>query len=197
MIDGEAVVSGVDVQRALKRSRALVFRRFATIVLVSLLLVVPAPLFHSGFLFPLSFLGICGLIYTFKILPRSLIWLGTCKRVLAAYPSVPRSPMAGQQRMTSSKGWKMVVLLGREGVDRSPEMAATAVLGQRREIPAEGAEAWFAGDDLFGGVILLPGTDELLLAEPREWDELAPAREAAGRARRETAKQAGLRGGRK
>jgi hypothetical protein len=91
----------------------------------------------------------------------------------------------------------MVVMLGRKGVDASPEMVATEALGRRREIPKDGIEAWFAGDDIFGGVILLPGTDELLLAEPREWDELALDREGAGQARLEKAKRAGLRGGRK
>ncbi|MEV0096617.1 hypothetical protein [Streptomyces sp. NPDC050738] len=194
---GGTELGDIDIRRVLDRARSLIFRRYATIVLVSALLIVPAPAFHSGFLFPLALLGIGGLLYTLRTLPRSLLWVGTCKRVLAAYPLVPRSPMIEQQRMTGAGGWKMVVLLGREGIDLSPEMAATEALGRRREIPKEGAEVWFAGDDIFGGVILQPDSDELFLAEPREWEELNIAREAAGRARLATAKQARLRGGRK
>lgn len=35
---------------------------------------------------------------------------------------------------------------------------------------------WFAGDDVFGGAALVPGTGELLFMQPQEWDEMAEQR---------------------
>ncbi|GAA1850000.1 hypothetical protein [Actinomadura bangladeshensis] len=51
---------------------------------------------------------------------------------------------------------------------------------------------WFAGDDVFGGVLLVPDTAELMFMQAESWTVHEKARQQAGAERREKAERAGL-----
>lgn len=71
----------------------------------------------------------------------------------------------------------------------SPLLRAVDALERHRWPERAEDGVWFAGDLPFGGVVVVPGSDTLLVVRPRDWDKFAPEREQADSARVERAKR--------
>jgi hypothetical protein len=64
---------------------------------------------------------------------------------------------------------------------------------ERHRWPAGGEDGvWFAGDLPFGGVVVVPRSDTLLVVRPQDWDKFAPERQQADPARVERAQRTRL-----
>jgi hypothetical protein len=110
-------------------------------------------------------------------------------RVLEAYEFTFRAPV--EKLNLRGSGKRSLRLGGGGGAGRNPELAAHQPLGK---LWPKGIEdgVWFAGDEIFGGVVLVPGSGELMRVQPLKWDELAAERSRAGAERLERATRAGL-----
>ncbi|MGI5376270.1 hypothetical protein ACQEV2_18825 [Streptomyces sp. CA-251387] len=59
---------------------------------------------------------------------------------------------------------------------------------------AEEGGAWFAGDPAFGGVMIVPGSNDMLFVQPADRQKHEQERAQAGPERRTLAEQAGISG---
>ncbi|MGI5207050.1 hypothetical protein ACQEU6_36435 [Spirillospora sp. CA-108201] len=114
-----------------------------------------------------------------------ILSLRKCARVLNVYDFGFRSPVI----KSDLRGHGMRSLtLG----DGSARMAAREPLCSDRWPRGIEHGVWFAGDDPFGGVILVPDTGELMCVQPAAWPAHDRDRRQAGPDRRERAARAGL-----
>ena len=77
---------------------------------------------------------------------------------------------------------------------RSPDDARPERLDDPPLARGTEAGAWFAGDPAFGGVLIVPGTNDLLFLQPAKWDKYEAERAAADPTRRAMATEAGIVG---
>ncbi|MFC7307378.1 hypothetical protein ACFQVC_24520 [Streptomyces monticola] len=79
---------------------------------------------------------------------------------------------------------------GQHGARRMRALNAST----RRRWPkgAENDGAWFAGDPAFGGVMVVPGTNNMLFLQPAGWEKYARERAEADPQRQARAEQAGI-----
>lgn len=59
---------------------------------------------------------------------------------------------------------------------------------------AEEGGAWFAGDPAFGGVMIVPGSNDMFFLQPADWEKYEQERSQADPQRRALAEQAGISG---
>ncbi|MBT2397844.1 hypothetical protein [Streptomyces sp. ISL-100] len=86
-----------------------------------------------------------------------------------------------------------VLTIGEKGADRSPVLAAVDPLSRPGWLKGMEGGVWFAGDEVFGGAALVPGSGQLLFMQPRDWELMSGQREEAGAERLKRAMQAGLK----
>ncbi|WP_314176892.1 hypothetical protein [Streptomyces winkii] len=112
-------------------------------------------------------------------------------RVLAEYEFTFRAPV--EKLNLRGSGKRSLRLGGGEiGAEQpSPKLAAHQPLGKLWPKNIEDG-VWFAGDEIFGGVVMVPGSGELMRVQPLAWDELAAERSRAGAERVEKATRAGM-----
>jgi hypothetical protein len=114
----------------------------------------------------------------------------TASRVLEVYEFTFRSPV--EKLNLRGSGKRSLRLGGGEsGAAQSPELAAHQPVGKLWPKNIEDG-VWFAGDDVFGGVVMVPGSGELMRVQPLKWDELAAERGRVDATRLERATRAGL-----
>ncbi|MCL8016825.1 hypothetical protein [Streptomyces sp. AS02] len=182
---------GADFRRALKDHYGVTLKRFLKTFPIFAVMCVSLFVTKSEYLIPLAIIGMFGsLITAVGCYARlSLIW--RCSRVFRAYPVAFRGPIEKMNLERYARS-RLRLRFG-EPADQSTTMLAKSALG-RYGWPA-GIEdgVWFAGDDPFGGVAIVPSTGELLFMQPSEWMLLAEERESAGEARIEQARRAGIR----
>lgn len=179
---------GSDYRGPLEFHRSLLTKRIAVILLVVAVLVGLVIVTKIDLLFPLLPLSIVSFVVGSWAWREQLRWLGQCARILKVYRFRMRAPV---ETVDQRSGGKRTLRLG-AGPERSPKMFARQPMGQSvwpKRIP-EGV--WFAGDDVFGGVVLVPGTGEMLVLQPLDWQAAQSKRSEAGPERQEMAKQAGL-----
>ena len=110
-------------------------------------------------------------------------------RVLAVYDFTFRATVEKLNLRASGK--RSLRLGGGSDAEPSPELAAHQPLGKRWPENIEDG-VWFAGDEIFGGVVMVPRSGELMRVQPMRWDEFALERSRADDERREKAARAGL-----
>lgn len=141
-------------------------------------------------LLPLGIIGGCGFLYHLSRLCSSCLWTWRCSRILRAYPSAYRSPV---KKLNLRQNGRRFLTLGEGGSKPSPVMSGRDPLFGK-QWPKEIAEGvWFAGDDAFGGAVLVPGSGELMCMQPRDWGALQKERASADPERISRAKRAGLK----
>lgn len=178
---------GTDCRGALKHHRLVVARRFVSLVLGAGLLGAVPLITQISYFFPLIVVGMMGLVVGTIVLVQQMSWLRHCSRALTVYDVEFRAPVEKLGRQGSGKR----ILRLSEGENASPKMSARQPLGlDWPETIRDGV--WFAGDDMFGGTLLVPGTGELLLVQPQEWAALRGQRGHVEVDRQQTAERAGF-----
>ncbi|CAM5371829.1 hypothetical protein [Streptomyces canus] len=190
--------NAVEVNRLLKRNYSILIRGFLLrLVIFGALCATPVVLAKTGtwdspVLAVLSVAGILGFVLMAYRFPFALLSLRRCGMVLKEYPLEFRSGMTKKSESRTKYGTVFTVRVKADERGGSPLMRAVDAL-ERHRWP-EGAEGgvWFAGDLPFGGVVVVPHSETLLVVRPQDWDKFAPEREQADADRVEKAKRTGL-----
>lgn len=179
---------GTDYRGAVKYLHTALAKRYAVLVLLGLTIVAVPLVTGVTYLIPLMGVGLLGVMLATYYWFDQLRWVRQCSRVLDVYSFEVCERV---EKVELLSGGRRFLVLG-SGDRVSPEMLAREPMGHPHwpERIAEGV--WFAGDDVFGGVLLVPGTGELMCMQPVDWNELEAWRTAAGAERHEMAKRAGL-----
>ncbi|WP_314174444.1 hypothetical protein [Streptomyces winkii] len=167
---------------------AALLKRYAILVLSCLVIMAVPLVTRVSYLIPLMGVGLLGVALATVFWFDQLRWVRQCARVLDVYPFEFRSPVYGLELWRNGR---RVLVLGYGGLE-SPDMHAREPMGHPRWPDGIAQGGWFAGDEVFGGVLLVPGTGELMCMQPLEWDEFEQWRKEAGEERRARAKRAGL-----
>ncbi|GGO48366.1 hypothetical protein GCM10012287_23200 [Streptomyces daqingensis] len=137
-------------------------------------------------------IGVIGLGFTFVNFKGHPFRLRKCGKVLDAYPLEPGTvTRIGKPTQTHNQSFYTLDVGRGEGAE-SCRMRAVEPQGLNRWPKGADDGVCIAGDLAFGGVIVVPGSNALLLMRPEPWDEAAPKRNAAAPDRRERAKKAGI-----
>lgn len=182
---------GTDRQGAVRHHRSVLRGRFGILVVACLAVAATLPVTKSDYVVPLAPLSVLSLLVGTRFWFEQVRSVGVASRVLEVYGYEFRAPVEKLNLRTAGK--RSLRLGGRPGGggEESPRMAAHQPLGALwPEDIADGV--WFAGDDVFGGVVLVPGSGELMVLQPLNWDELAGRRDRAGADRIGRANRAGL-----
>ncbi|MEV8308895.1 hypothetical protein AB0P36_16465 [Streptomyces flavidovirens] len=119
--------------------------------------------------------------------------LGPCKRVLNTYPLEYRTRVERKGSQWLLLGDVYTIKISTRGQHGAPHMRAINASAIRRwPKGAEDGGAWVAGDLAFGGVVILPGTNDMLFMQPSNWEKFSQEREQADPARFARAEQAGI-----
>ncbi|NLU76545.1 hypothetical protein HCC61_28640 [Streptomyces sp. HNM0575] len=176
-----------DPRGALRYHRLVVTRRFVLLVLVAGALGAVPLITEISYFFPLIVVGMMSLVVAAIVLVQQLTWLRHCSRALKTYDAEFRTPV---EKLGRQSGGKRILRLS-EGEQASPKMSARQPLGlEWPEAIHDGV--WFAGDDMFGGALLVPGSGELVLVQPLEWAALSAQRGRVEAARQQAAEHAGF-----
>ncbi|MEU6543783.1 hypothetical protein [Streptomyces sp. NPDC046859] len=120
--------------------------------------------------------------------------LDVCERVLRTYPLEYRDRVDRRGSAWLLLGTVHTVKLPIRGQHGARTMRALNVSMTRRWPRGTETGAWFAGDPAFGGVLIVPGTGDMLFLQPADWERHEPERTEADPQRRERAADAGIAG---
>ncbi|MEU8121166.1 hypothetical protein AB0C21_20855 [Spirillospora sp. NPDC049024] len=177
---------GTDRQGPVKYHYKVLVRRYLLVMAVAAVLVAVPLAVGVGYLGPFLGAGLISLGMGTRFWLPQIIAARRCARVLKIYDFEFRAPI--RKTNLGAKGVRSLIL----GGDAAPRMSAREPLFSDRWPKEIGLGAWFAGDEPFGGVILVPGTGELMCMQPENWGALDKARREAGPERQERARRAGL-----
>jgi hypothetical protein len=182
---------GTDFRGAVKYHYAFALKRFVKFFIIFVAMIVPVFVTGINYLALLATVGSIGLATTVMFFCWRLSWTWRCSRVFRRYPLKFRGPV---KKLFLKSSGEFVLCLGEEGADGSLALSAINLLPRTGwDWPKGIADGvWFAGDDVFGGVALVPNSGELLFMQPRDWKQLSERREHAGEDRIKRARQAGL-----
>jgi hypothetical protein len=178
---------GTDRRGPVKYHYTVLVRR-CLLIAVSGIAMVVLPLVLGGvrYLGPFIAVGMLALLLGTKFWLPQLGWAWKCARVVKVYEFEFRSPV--QKSNLHGRGRRFLTL----GNGGSPRMSAREPLYSDRWPKEIARGVWFAGDDVFGGALLVPVTGELMFVQPENWAVHEKARQQAGAERREKAERAGL-----
>ncbi|NUQ97055.1 MAG: hypothetical protein HOY79_10985 [Streptomyces sp.] len=194
---GVDVPASVDVEQAMKDNYITLAKLLASrMALVVVLIVLPMALNRAGA--SASFFLTLPLIIAVFVFILSVyrLWAGVrliqCRKVLRHYPLQYYTRAVKKGSHWTEYGNVFEVKISTRGGHGAPLMKAINAAG-RRSWP-EGTEdgVWVAGDLVFGGVMVVPGSNAMLFLNPADWDKLAPQREQADAERIARAEQAGI-----
>jgi hypothetical protein len=178
-----------DFRNSVKRHYGIVAKRFAKRFAVFLPLWLLVFITGSEYVLPVSILGFLGLLVSVIRFLGHLVWLRRCSKVFREYSLEYRSQFV---KLGTGRGQVLTFRLAEEQ-SGAPVMSGVNLFGSGWPAAIEDG-FWFAGDELFGGVALLPGTGELLFMQPQEWILLREQRANANSERVMRAKRAGIKG---
>lgn len=181
-------VDGTERSAVVKYHRAVVAKRYAVLVLVSVALALVPLVAPVSVLYPLIGVGLALAAAATHCLIDQLRWIQLCSRALQAYTFEFRAPV---QTLTLKGGGTRTLRVGGEG-SAFPKMSARATVGHEQWPTGIEDGVWFAGDDAFGGMVLAPSTGELMCMQPLDWQAFADERAQASTDRLAKAKQAGM-----
>ncbi|MFF9477413.1 hypothetical protein [Streptomyces sp. NPDC014733] len=176
---------GTDFEGALKYHYATATKKFLTFFPAFLLLWVQLYVFQNTYLIPVAPIGLFGGLVVLLAFRERMALTRKCARVLRTYPLEFRTPVEKEGQYASHT---LYLRLG--GGRRDPLTLRAKEVLNRSGRPETDAGVWFAGDEPFGGVALVPGTGELLFMQPSRWEDGAKERESAGPDRRHRASRA-------
>jgi hypothetical protein len=179
---------GSDYRGAVNFLYAALVKRYTVLVFCSLVVMAVPLVTRATYSIPLMGVGLLGVILATVHWFDQLRWVRQCARVLSVYDFEFRAPV---EKLELWRGGRRFLVLGVEE-DASPEMLAREPMGHPHWPKRIGDGVWFAGDDAFGGALLVPGTGELMCMQPLAWEALEGWRAEVGAERRAKAKRAGL-----
>lgn len=191
---------GSDRRGVVRHHRAVLLRRCAVILCVVAALVATVFGTQSDYAVICAPIAVIGFFVAAGYCGEQVRTLVHAARVLDEYEFTFRAPVeklhlraAGKRslRLGGEDGDEGAAATGDGGDGRSPKLAAHQPLGKLWPENIEDG-VWFAGDEIFGGVVMVPGSGELLRVQPLQWDELAGERSRAGADRLARAERAGL-----
>ncbi|GAA2505507.1 hypothetical protein GCM10010406_47700 [Streptomyces thermolineatus] len=180
---------GTDVQGVLRRHYAVALKRFAKFSVVLIPMFLSSIVTKIEYLLPLSLVGGIGFVSVALLLYNRMSTVWRCSRVFRAYSLEFRAPV---EKVHEQRPLTLYLRLGGEG--GGARIMRAKRLSDGSGWP-EGIEngIWFAGDELFGGAAVVPGSDVLLFMQPSEWKEMDAERRNAGEERTRKAGKAGLK----
>ncbi|MFC8515115.1 hypothetical protein [Streptomyces sp. NPDC057257] len=187
-----------DIAAVLKRNRTLLYRHIAIrLALAVILFAVPIVARSAGwdaalplFCAPAALLVLIYLVLRLRHGSR----LKVCEKVLHTYPLEYRTRVSKKNETE----WKYLgdvhtVRLSVRGQHGAPYLRAINASTVRRwPKGAEDGGAWFAGDLAFGGVMVVPGSNDMLFVQPADWEKYEQERDQADPQRKARAEQAGI-----
>jgi len=185
------------IVQVLKHNRTFLYRHIATrLALAMILFVVPLVARSAGwdaalpaFCAPAALLVLIFLVLRLRHGSR----LGVCEKVLYAYPLEYRTRVSKKGSEWKYLGDVHAVRLSVRGQHGAPSLRAINASTVRRwPKEAEQGGAWFAGAPAFGGVMIVPGSNDMLFVQPADWEKYEPQRAQADPERKALAQQAGI-----
>ncbi|MDF3140188.1 MULTISPECIES: hypothetical protein [unclassified Streptomyces] len=188
-----------DVAQVLKHNRTLLYRHIAArLALAAALFAVPFVAHLVGYDAALPAFGIPAAMFVLIFLALRLRHgsrLKACEKVLRTYPLEYRTRVSKKGSEWKYLGDVHTVRLSVRGQHGAPSLRAVNASTVRRwPKEAEEGGAWFAGDPAFGGVMIVPVSNNMLFVQPADWQKYEQERAAADRQRRALAEQAGISG---
>ncbi|UQA94760.1 hypothetical protein [Streptomyces halobius] len=186
------------IEQVLKHNSTLLKRHVAGRLAIGVpLLALPFVLHALGapnsffLVLPLPF-GLWVLLFLAIRLANGLR-LGVCKKVLSSYPVEYRTRVDRKEAQWLLLGTVYTVKVSSRGRQGTPRMRAVNASAVRRwPKGAENGGAWVAGDPLFGGVMIVPGSHDMLFMQPANWKKSDQERAQADSVRIVRAQQAGI-----
>ncbi|MFI7410572.1 hypothetical protein ACIBU0_18105 [Streptomyces sp. NPDC049627] len=188
-----------DVAQVLKHNRTVLYRHIATrLTLAAALCAVPFVAHSVGYDAALPAFGIPAAFFVLIFLLLRLRHgsrMKVCEKVLRTYPLEYRTRVSRKGSQWMYLGTVHTVRLSVRGQHGAPSLRALNASTVRRwPEQAEKGGAWFAGDPDFGGVMVLPGSNDMFFVQPADWRKHEQERAEAGPERRALAEQAGISG---
>ena len=177
---------GTDREGPVKHHYKILIGRYLLVAVVSVAMVAVPLAVDVDYLYPFVGTGMVALLLGTRFWLPQIVSMRKCARILKVYDFEFRSPV--QKSNLRGNGVRSLTL----GAGGSPRMSAREPLFSDRWPRGIENGVWFAGDDPFGGVILVPGTGELMCMQPATWSAQDKARRQADHQRRERARRAGL-----
>ncbi|MCT9079477.1 hypothetical protein [Streptomyces fulvoviolaceus] len=186
-----------DVAQVLKHNRTLLYRHITTrLALAVVLFAVPFVTHLVGYdaALPAFCIPVGLFVLIFLVLRlRHGARLGVCEKVLHTYPLEYRTRVSKKGSEWKYLGDVHTVRLSVRGQHGAPSLRAVNASTVRRwPKEAEEGGAWFAGDQAFGGVLIVPGSNDMLFVQPADWEKYEQERDQADPQRRALAEQAGI-----
>ncbi|MFC8433415.1 hypothetical protein [Streptomyces sp. NPDC057253] len=179
---------GTDFRGALRYHYVVALKNFLKFFPVFLLLWVQLFVFHIDYLLPVAIVGMFGMVWTLFLLAGRVSMTRQCSKVFRTYPLEFRTPV---EKIGMESTHTLYLRLGdQKGTPFT--LRAKDALGRGRWPVGITDGVWFAGDEPFGGAMIVPGGGELLALQPRDWREREEDRANAGPERIEKAKRAGI-----
>ncbi|MFF7948873.1 hypothetical protein [Streptomyces griseorubiginosus] len=181
---------GTDFQGAVRYHYRNALKKFLKYFPVFLLLWVQIFFTRIGYLLPVAIVGMLGTVFTLILLYGRLGSIRKCSKIFRTYPLEFRTPV---EKIGMESTHTLYFRLGdQKGTPFT--LRAKDALGRGRWPVGIVDGVWFAGDEPFGGAVIVPGGGELLLLQPRDWREREEDRNTAGPERIEKARRAGIKG---
>ncbi|MGW3120313.1 hypothetical protein ACWDBW_24750 [Streptomyces sp. NPDC001107] len=186
-----------DIAQVLKHNRTLLYRHIATRLALALVLFAVPLLAHlAGWDAALPVFGVPAGVLVLIFLALRLghgARIKVCEKVLHTYPLEYRTRVSKKDTEWKYLGDVHTVRLSVRGQHGAPYLRAINASTVRRwPKEAEEGGAWFAGDLAFGGVMIVPGSNDMLFVQPADWEKYEQERAQADPQRRALAEQAGI-----
>ncbi|MDQ0993395.1 hypothetical protein [Streptomyces sp. V3I7] len=187
----------MNVDQVMKRNFIALLKLLAVRIFISAVLIaVPVVLFKAGA--PNTVFLVLPIVPAVFLLVLTVyrLWGGVrlvqCRKVLDHYPLQFQARVMKKSSLWTEYGNVYELKIPTRGEHGAPMMKAINAAGRRRW--PEGTEdgVWVAGDLVFGGVMVVPGSSAMFFLNPADWDKLASKREQAGEERIARAEQAGI-----
>ncbi|MDQ0909030.1 hypothetical protein QFZ22_005015 [Streptomyces canus] len=180
---------GTDFGGAVRYHYGVALKKFLKFFPVFLLLWVQLFVLHLDYLLPVAIVGMFGTVWTLFLLADRLSFTRKCSKVFRTYPLEFRTPV---EKYGMESTHTLFLRFGDQG--GTPfTLRAKHALGRGRWPAGITDGVWFAGDEPFGGAVIVPGSGELLFLQPRDWAARDEDRDSAGPERTEKAGRAGIK----
>jgi hypothetical protein len=181
---------GSDFQGAVRYYYRVALQNFLKFFPVFLLLWIQIFFTQIDWLLPVAIVGMLGVVWTVFLLVGRVGSTRRCAKVLRTYPLEFRTPV---EKIGMESTHTLYLRFGdQKGTPFT--LSAKDALGRGRWPVGITDGVWFAGDEPFGGAMIVPGGGELLLLQPRDWRAREEDRTTAGPERIDKAKRAGIKG---
>ncbi|MFI0510458.1 hypothetical protein ACH3Y9_10770 [Streptomyces sp. WSLK1-5] len=179
---------GTDFRGAVRYHYGVALKKFLKFFPVFLVLWVQIFFTRIDWLLPVAIVGMLGAVWTLFLLAGRVTSIRRCSKVFRTYPLEFRTPV---EKIGMESTHTLYLRLGdQQGTPFT--LRAKDALGRGRWPVGITDGVWFAGDEPFGGAMIVPGGGELFFFQPRDWRAQEEDRTNAGPERREKAKRAGI-----